>query len=254
MLPSRSSNESSFVDLVSSLSNSLNSTTSSSKGNNNFIELNENDFRAHLSSEQQGCFQTSDARALGSVESSQICSNRSRSDAVFDRTDSNAFVNHSELTKRTGALHNEHFKLIDLGDDKDEKLNSEQTNFDRFDCFFESERPQRPASDSPPTVQSTGKSQNLILPGRTLDYWPAGRSDSSPESSSSNLTDENSNECDSFLKSANPQAKYFNRIKKMSYKIKGVLLPVRFSKTLQLFLLENNAAFALLQFKPKLKR
>lgn len=228
MLPSRSSNESSFVDLVGSLSNSLNSTTSSSKGNN-FIELNENDFKTHLSSEQQGCFQPGDG-ALGSIESSQIFSNPSDSQgpAVFGRTEPNVFVNQSELAKPTGALHNEHFKLIDLGDDKDYNVNRKENSFDRFDCIFESEQPQRPdnqrSNDSAkPSVQLTRKDRNLILPNRTLDYWPAGRSDSS-ESGSSNLTDENSNEFDSFLKSADSQTKYYNRTKKMSYKIKGVLM------------------------------
>ena len=229
MLPSRSSNEGSFVDLVGSLSNSLNTSTASSSKGNNFVEFDENDFKVHLSTESHGCFQT-DGRALGvnQFDTSQLSSNQSGPDgiAALNRTDANVFVNQvnqSELNKLPGAHRNEQFKLIDLREDKDDKL-SAVNSFDRFDCFFGSERPADNQRDSQSnSVQSIGKDRNLILSSRALDYCPAGRSDSS---SSSNLTDENSNECDSFLKSTDTQTKYFNRIKKMSYKIKGVQLSV----------------------------
>lgn len=232
MLPSRSSNEGSFVDLVGSLSNSLNTSTTSSSKNNRFVELDENDFQTHLSNESQGCFQSGD-RALGSsrIGSSQPYSNRSGSDRTavqFDRTEPNVFVNQSGSNQPPGASSDEQFKLIDLRDDQDGKLSAE-ISFDPFDCFSKSERPhradnQRHPQANNPSAQPTEKGRNLVLPGRTLDYCPAGQSHSSG-SSSSNLTDENSNECDSFLKRADSQAKYFNRTKKMSYKIKGVKSP-----------------------------
>lgn len=240
MLPSRSSNDGSFIDLVSNLSNSLNtSTTSSSKGTN-FVELDENDFKAHFSSEQQGGFPSGD-QAVGSSQfaSSQICLNPSSSHGIiserFDQTDQNVFMNQSELNKlqARGASSDEQFKLIDLKDDKDDQL-SEENSFDQFDCLFQSERPHRSGiprrpSDSQqnePSDQPESTHRPFLASSRTLDYRPAGQSDSS-ESGSSNLTDENSNECDSFLKGTDSQTNFFNRIKKMSYKIKGALFAVR---------------------------
>ena len=56
-------------------------------------------------------------------------------------------------------------------------------------------------------------------------------SSSQSTSSKSNLTDENSNECDSLLKSDNSQINYYNRIKKkMKYKIKGEIWLIKFFK------------------------
>lgn len=220
MLPSRS-NDGSFIDLVSNLSNSLNtSTTSSSKGNN-FVEIDENDFKAHFSGEQQGCFLAGQTVGASQFASSQISSE------PFDRTDQpNVFVNASELNRPPArrAPGDEQFKLIDLKDDQDEKLSEGAENsFDQFDCLFQRERPHhqsgirsRPNEPNKPTGQRP-------FPSQTLDYRPAGHSSGSSESGSSNLTD--SNECDSFLKGTDSQTNYFNRIKKMSYKIKGALLP-----------------------------
>lgn len=79
--------------------------------------------------------------------------------------------------------------------------------------------------------QNRSDSKTISFQNQTLDYHPidlftsssnSSNSSNSSSQSTSNLTDENSNECDSFLKSDNSQVNYFNRIKKkMKYKIKG---------------------------------
>lgn len=185
MLPGRSSNEHSFIDLTYSNSSQTNSSSSTSQQPSSFVELDENEFQRNLiSADEQGCFQF--VNFVAKDDFSQI-----------------------DLTNQDDKV-----QLNDLASDQRDSSNKD--TFKLVDLQHVSTTGRLVDSSSP--IQTIYLNQNK----QTFDYHPVDRLSS--QSTSSNQTDEFSNECDSFLESHNPQVNYLNRTRKMmKYKIKGVI-------------------------------